>query len=234
MQGPGPAQGGIALPPLTRGLKVLLIALFGLYVLQLICENYLGIPVSLLAWAPGTPGPWQPFTRFIYQMADPPGFLLMLLAFYFFVPPTLEQNPRRELIEIAAAVFLGSTLLALGMDQFFPKSATAGWGSVLIAMLALFGLRAPGSTILLAFVIPIEARIFVALSGGIAGLTLLFAPGLQGGDYLGAFLGVLLWWYGRGPGKRRRELASQGRQVERELRRFTVLQGGQSDDDLVH
>ncbi|TNE89213.1 MAG: hypothetical protein EP330_12300 [Deltaproteobacteria bacterium] len=144
------------------------------------------------------------------------------------------MNTRRELIEIGLATVLGSTVLAFVYDLAMPHSYTAGYSSLLLAMVTLFGLRAPDASVLLMFVLPIPARVFIWLSGLTAGLTALAFPGRLGGDYLGAFLGVLLWWYGRGPGKRRRELAAQGRQVERELRRFTVLQGGQADDDLVH
>lgn len=235
MRGPGPAQaGGIALPPLTPGLRNLLIALFLLYVLELVAQNFLGFPPSVLAWGPGSTFPWQPFTRWFVTLAPPTTVLFMLLGLYFFVPPTLQMNTRRELLEVGAATLLGSTLLAFVYDLAYPASMAAGYSSLLLAMVTLFGLRAPDATVLLAFIIPVPGRLFIALSGLTAGLTVLAFPGRLGGDYLGAFLGVVLWWYGRGPGKRRRELATQGRQVERELRRFTVLQGGQADDDLVH
>ena len=177
---------------------------------------------------------WQPVTRLFVQLSDPTSVLFVLLAFYFFVPPTLQMNSRRELWEIGGSVFLGSCLLAWAFDLVYPASIASGQASLLLAMLTLFGLRAPDAQVLLAFIIPVPGRLFLALSGLTAGLTVLFAPGHHGGDYLGAFLGVLGWWFLRGPGKRRRELAAQGRKVEQELRRFTVLQGGQRDDDYVH
>jgi hypothetical protein len=232
----GPPQGGgLMLPPLTPGLRNFLVGLFALYVLELVANNFLGIPTALLAWGAQTTFPWQPLTRFLVTGPAPPtSVLFMLLAVFFFVPPTLQMNTRREVYEIAASVFLGSSILAFGYDLWMPSSFTAGYASILLAMVTLFGLRAPDATVLLMFIIPIPGKYFIWLSGLTAGLTALAFPGRLGGDYLGAFLGVLVWWYGRGPGRRRRSLAAQGRQIERELRRFTVLDGGQSDDDLVH
>ena len=59
------SSGGFYFTPLS---KMVLIALVSVYILQLLAESWLGLPViRTLAWMPFGAGfePWQPFTAFL-------------------------------------------------------------------------------------------------------------------------------------------------------------------------
>ena len=75
-------------PPMTPLTRDLLIALLALFVIQLLAENWLGLPVlAKLAWWPFSSGsfePWQPVTAFLINGPSPVEALLDWLMIYFF------------------------------------------------------------------------------------------------------------------------------------------------------
>lgn len=234
----------MGLPPLSDFLRNLLIGLFVLYALELACRNILGLPVDALVWWPLGSGAfelWQPLSRYLVQGNDLLDVLLAALVLYFFLPAITDRFRTRQLGEVVAAAALGGTALALLLDLLFGLGRPAlGWQALTMVPVVLFGLSMPRATVRLFFVLPVPASVFAWGTGAIASLALLAAPGLYTADYLGAWLGVLGWWYGFGPGARRRLLQRKKRSVERELRRFQVLEGGKSDrksgfgDDTIH
>ena len=87
------------------------------------------------------------------------------------------------------------------------------------------------------FVLPVQASIFAWGTGLITGLLFLAAPSLGSAQHFGSWLGLMGWWYGMGPGSKARKLKGKARKIEKDLSRFTVLDGGQSDsnrDDWVN
>ena len=156
---------------------------------------------------------------------------------------TLDSTFRREqLVRAAAACPLGATLVPLGLDILgLGHGAAYGWSPLVsIGALCLFGLAHPQAQVLLFFVIPVSAPVFVWGSLGLSILLLLAAFGspyqstMHAAQYLGAWLGAWGWWQTMGPGGHRRQLRREAASVRSQLRRFEVLQGGKQDDDLVH
>ena len=100
-------------PPFT---KKILIGLLLLYVIELLAEKWLGVPLgALMAWHPDQlmSKPWQPFSQLLYQGSGPFNTLLELLALYFFLPPAQRSYGRKGIYKIvlyvvASVVLFGS------------------------------------------------------------------------------------------------------------------------------
>ena len=78
-------------PPFT---KKVLIFLLGLYIVELLAQNWIAMDLSaLLAWNPGQglSRPWQIFTHFFFQGRSPFSTLFELIAIYFFLP-TIQRS----------------------------------------------------------------------------------------------------------------------------------------------
>jgi hypothetical protein len=227
------------LPPIHPWIRNLMIGLFGLYVAELIGVNAVGQGLySLLALHPVGDGfaPWQLLTRYLVQGPQVMSVMFGLLMLYFALPLMDRFFSRSQLLQVLAAMFVGGTVLSLGLAALGIVGGLAlGWGMVLTGLFALVGLAMPSMEFRLFFLIPVRASYFVWGAGVIAGLLLLASPSLSSADYLGSWLGVVAWWYLLGPGGRRRKLIQQSKKIEKELMKFQVIQGGRNrDDDIVH
>lgn len=230
---------GIGVPRLPDWGRNLLVGLFALYALELFGRNILGLPVDQLAWFPFRSGfaPWQPLTHFLIQGNGVfgvviSGFVLALLL------PTIQDFDRRKLAEFFGwAAGIGILVAGLLDGMGILRGPALGWSSAVTALIVLFGLRNPNAQVLLFFVLPVQASLFVWGTGVISFLLLLASPTLASAEYFGVFLGVMAWWNLRGPAARRRQLAKKAANIERELRNFQVIEGGRNrgdDDDIVH
>lgn len=225
----------LGFPPLEPWLRNLLVALFALYVVELVLRNT-GFDVYDAAWRPFGAGfaAWQPVTRILVQGDSVLTVVFGLLTLYFLVPTVLGHLGADRLRQALAAGFVGGTaatlLLALA---FADQGMLTGWApTVIVTLLALFGLVAPEATIYLMFVLPVSARFLMYATGVFATLTLIVVPRAMGSaESFGVFFGVLGWWYGLGPGARRRDLKKKAAKIERELRRFEVIEGGRAQGD---
>lgn len=238
MQGRQPMQGGgFQLPPLTPTARNVLIALFSLYVVELVGRNVLGATVQSLAWYPIGGGfePWQPLTHFLVQGRGVIGVVIAGVVVYFFLPTVERLVTRRQLVEALLFGGMGGIALGLGLDVIgaLGGGATQGWAPLVAVLIVLFGLRMPDATILLFFVLPVQARVLVWGTGALLFLFLLASFDLSSANSFGTFAGAIAWWYTRGPEGRRRKLLRNAHRINRELDRFTVLDGGR-DDDLIH
>ena len=224
------------MPPWVRNL---LIALFALYVVELLANNALtaaGVGLyTLLAWNPAQLLAWQPLTRFLVQGADVTSVMFSLLMLWFTLPTLENHFSMRQISQAAAASAVGSTILTgtLGLLGVV-GGLSLGWGPVALTSIVLIGLALPNITIRVFWVLPIPGRWLVWGTGVVYTLLLLAQWSPRASDYLGAWLGILAWWYGVGPGARRRALVKKGRQIEKELSRFQVLEGGKNRDDVFH
>jgi hypothetical protein len=240
---PQPAEVSYQLPPLTPLVRNVLIVLFVLYAVELAARNLLHLPVDALTWRGFGEGfaLWQPLTRYLVQGQGVLGIVLAGVAVYFLLPALERWSTPWRIAEALAVAALGGTLLALGLDAAgLLGGVTSGWPVLVATLVVLFGLYQPNANILLFFVLPIPARLLVWGTGILAGLLLLATLDLRSADFFGTFLGTLAWWRWRGPNARRRQLAREGAAIERELRRFQVLEGGRKgnrkkdDDEWVH
>ena len=231
-------------PPISKLTRAILLLLLGAYVAELFVVSFTPVGASLytaLAWLPFGSGfmPWQPVTRLLVQGPSVVWVVVSGIVLYFFLPVLERHYSPFKLLEVAIAALLGSIALGLALNGIAPLSVVPamGWDFLVTSLAVLFGLTLPRTQIRLFFVLPVPAVVFVWGTGLLSLLFLLATPSLGTADHLGAFLGVLGWWFLRGPGSRRRKLRKKGRAIERELSRFTVLDGGKgqgNQDDVVH
>lgn len=229
------------LPPLSPKVRNVLIGALALFVAELVLNLVNPSIVRSLAWQPfGNGFQWyQPFTRYLVQGAQPISFILSLLVLYFFLPMIFEKYRRGTWYPILASVVLGSIAFGMTMNLvgLLKPGAAWGWTSISTCCVALFGLIRPKAVVNLFFVLPVQASIFAWGTGLITGLLFLAAPSLGSAQHFGSWLGLMGWWYGMGPGSKARKLKGKARKIEKDLSRFTVLDGGQSDsnrDDWVN
>ena len=98
----------------------------------------------------------------------------------------------------------------------------------------MFGLTMASRTIYLFFVIPVNGRFLLWMTAVVSGLVFALSLGtgdIGGAEPLGTWLGTYGWWQLRGPGARRRELKRKAASIERQLRRFEVIEGGKGQGD---
>ena len=159
---------GIGLPPLTKAVRVLLIANVALFVLQVIPAVDRGL-VNWLAVSVGTF--WQPWRYVTFQFlhADFWHIALNMLGLYLLGSP-LEQHwgPRRFLaFYLACGAFSGMTYVAVsaavGDDRFTPIiGASGGIFAILLACAVLFP---QFKLILLFFPVPIRLAALIIFGG---------------------------------------------------------------------
>ncbi len=243
MQGRQPIRsgGGFQLPPLTPLTRNVLIALFVLYTVELMARNLAGAPIDVLRWYLFGQGfsAWQPLTRYLIQGQGVLGVVLAGVVVYFFLPVMERMFSLRQVAEALACGAAGGTALGLALDLLgLAGGSTGGWAPLVTVLIVLFGLKIPDATILLFFVLPVPAKVLAWGTGVIAFLLLLASFDLSSIDLFGTWLGAVGWWYWRGPAGQKRRLLRKASQVERELNRFQVLDGGKrgarDQDDWIH
>lgn len=229
----------------------LLIGLFVAYVLELVLHRANVDIYSWFAWHGWAVGfePWQPLTRFLVQGASTStviNVLIGLVVLFFALPMMSTITDRGTLARATLAGAVGGTVLPLVLDvaQILPSVPIAlmGWGRLVMIPFVILGLARPSATVYLV-VFPVLARWIL---WGTLVLSLLFImvdPSHASFEMLGIWLGTAGWWTWRGPGRRRRDLTREKTRVERELRRFEVIEGGAGsgpqsdqgrDDDWIH
>lgn len=237
---PSPLQ----LPQLHSWMIRLLAGLLGLYIVELVARNA-GLELYGLAWQPlGSGfGVWQLATHYFVQGAYDgavTSVLFGLLTLYFALPAVDATLERAVWGRGLVAGAIGGVVLAFLADAvgLVSVGAAMGWFPLAIALFVMFGLALPDGIVKLFFVFDLRAGtlVWIVLAGLLARTVL--APSLSAFEGLGVWGGVMAWWRWMGPGARRRTLQQQKRSVERELRRFEVIEGGRSsnrpDDDWVH
>jgi hypothetical protein len=228
-------QAGPQLPTLEPWMRTLLMALFGLFVLEVVLR-FGGLDLSFLGWFPlglSFEG-WQPLTHFlvfgpgagsVYQV------LLGLLILYFTLPAMGATLTQRQLAGAAGTIAVVAAAVAFLADLLGLVHGPAfGWISVSIGLIVLFGLARPTATILLFFVLPVSGKVIVWGTLGIDVLVYLAEPTLGTAEGVGAWVGAVGWWQLMGPGAKRRVLKAKKAHIEKELRRFEVIEGGRSQE----
>jgi len=244
---PGAMQGTptFQLPSPSPSTIRVLGALFALYVVELVLRN-VGVPVYDLVWRPFGQGfaLYQPILRFLVQGDDSGALfnvLIGLLVLYFLLPGLDQILDKDTWLKGLGAGLVGGTLLPLVADGIglVPAGGTMGWVVSTAALFVLFGLAMPDGVVRLFFVLPVSGKMIVWGTLGLSVLFFLLDRNLHTAEGIGVWVGVVGWWYGMGPGARRRELQRKASSIESELRRFHVIEGGRSnnrpsDDEWVH
>lgn len=226
-------------PTLTPLGKIMLIIYGTVYVVELLGQQWLGIPVyqwlALSAPNSGLFHFWQLLTHpFIHNPGSPIGFLIDCLVFYFFAGTIESSLGTRGFLQLYIIAALGGAVACLLFGSMASFSAPcAGMMPSLLALIVVFGLLQPEATILLMFVLPIKAKYISYGTVIVTALTFLAQTNHHGAYHLGGI--GLGWLYFRSPTHwldpnwwrwKFFERANKKRRTK-----FTVINGEKDDDD---
>lgn len=220
-------------PPLTPVVKKLIITLFCAFVLELLLENFAGVPViQTLAFDPNDVGPLSLVQLVSYVLIQNPrevfGLLIDLFFMWLIISPFESAFGRRHTIELALAGTLGGSLAALLVAQLLPIPGWRLLGSHTIAyagMAAMAVVIGGGRKILLFGVVPMTSRQLLLVLAGFSLLSYLATRDhLQLASSLGAMAAGIGYvkYMSRAPRPSSRK---------RPATRFRVVRGGGGRDD---
>jgi membrane associated rhomboid family serine protease len=219
--------------------KIMLVVYATVYVLELIGEQWLGIPIyRWLALSPLTTAQfhiWQVATHpFIHDPGAPISFLINCLVFFFFAGTIESALGTRAFLRLYVIAALGGATASLifgGLTSF--AVPCAGMMPSLLALIIVFGLLQPEATILLMFVLPIKAKYISYGTTIVTALTFLAQTNVHGAYHLGGI--GLAWLYLRAPAQWldtnwwRWKFFAHSQKKRRS--KFTVIDGKSKDDD---
>lgn len=191
--------------------------------------------------------PWQPITAFFLNAGVFAAALDWLMVF-FFVGPVQQLIGKKRLVKsliwtaVISMTFAHGVMALNGALDSAPSLSLGfrGLEPFLMSLLVIFGLAQPNAQILLFFVLPIKAAWVAWVSGLIALLVFITDPVLSTSLILGGWLGGYAFVRsGFGNVQRlwaRYQLIAKKKKIEKELSKFSVIEGGKSDDkdDWVH
>jgi membrane associated rhomboid family serine protease len=193
---------GALLTPVGRQM---LIVYAGVYILELIGEHWMGIPLyGWLALSPPTSGffrLWQLVTHpLVHDPGAPIGFLINCLVFYFFAGTIESALGTRRFLTLYIVSAAGAVVVGLpfsGMASF--GLPYAGMMASLLALIVIFGLLQPEATVLLMFILPIKAKYISYGTVIVTALTFLAKANVHGAYHLGGIFFAYLYY--RRPGQ---------------------------------
>lgn len=232
---------GFTLSPFSRNLIVGLIIL---YVVQIIAENWIGIPViDYLAWqhpASGLFKPWQLITGFLLNGPAPIRALLDWLMLFFFLTPAQHNIGKSGILRVFAtswAFAVAASLPLMFLNVVGSTGPYLGLNCFITALIVVFGLARPNATINLMFVLPIKAAWLAWGTGFVTFLFFLFSRDLGSAISFFGWIGAVFYMKGgMSLLKLPKKKASRQETVEyEELRkRFNVINGGAKKDDEIY
>ncbi len=217
-----------------------LLLIYGIiYVLELLMEHWLGLPVvSALQLHPLQDLDfriWQLVSHaLIHNPYTPISFLISCIVFYFFAAPVENALGTRRFLVLFYASALGGALCGLGFSTVSGFNAPfSGIMPSLLSLIVVFGLSNPEASILLMFIIPVKAKYLSYGTIIITFLTFLAKANPHGAYHLG---GILLGYlYLKGPKSlpdlKLIYLKYRLWQLERRRSSFKVVQGGDKKTD---
>ena len=226
--------------PLTRAVKVLLIANIGMFVVTAFVPSLrlvLGLqPASVI----GSLAVWQLVT-YMFVHADVLHIVFNMLTLWMFGVELERLWGTAFFSRYYAVTGVGAglctllvSLLPFGFSQQMYLAVTIGASGAIYALLLAYALYFPNRQILF-IIFPLPARVFVMILGGIALLLSISNP--EGGVAHIAHLGGLVvgYLYLRGGSLRAHPLAElryryNKWRIDRIRRRFDVYSGGRRDD----
>ena len=224
-------------PPLTPFVKKLLIALFGAWILQIILQNWAGVPMfEFLALSTARPGVntlWQLGTHVFAFPTGPQAvfsMLIVLLFLWLMLAPFEQRFGEKRTIQLCVVAALSSAVLALIVGLIVPSpSALYGAQAILLGSIAAFAWSYRGQGRMSFFgvidmkpvhiiylVLALSALMFITSGDAVA---LAADIGAIGGGM------AFIEWLRRPPGKRRR-----GKRRKKKKSDFDVVQGGRADE----
>jgi len=222
----------------TKTGKLLILLYTIIYVLELVCEHWLNIPIVAFLQLYPLQHPdfhsWQIITHpFIHQPSAPIVFLINCVVFYFFSSPIENALGANRFLILFYISALGSAFCGMLF------STVTGFGEPFMGMLpsllslvVVFGLLNPEASILLMFVLPVKAKYISYGTILITVLTFLAKANPNGAYHLGGI--IIGYIYFKGP----RNIFSLNRihlyylewQLKKKKNRFRVIDGEKKDD----
>ena len=187
---------------ITRWGKNLLVLYCTIYVVELLCEHWLEIPLvgHLKLFPFADPGFrfWQILSHpFIHDPNSPVAFLLNCLVFYFFAASVENALSTRRFLVLFFVSAAGGALCGLLFSTVSGFSAPfMGMMPSLLSLVVVFGLMNPEATILLMFILPIKAKYLSYGTILITFLTFLAKANPYGAYHLGGILFGLIYFKG--------------------------------------
>jgi membrane associated rhomboid family serine protease len=223
----------------TRLGKKLLIIYAIIYIVELLSEHWLHIPIvgTLQLYPPSDKSfsLWQIVTHpFIHNPGAPISFLINCLVFYFFAAPVEYALGTRRFVTLFYVSAAGGALSGLifgGLAGF--NAPFMGMMPSLLALIVIFGLMNPEATILLMFILPLKAKYLSYGTIAITLLTFLAKANPHGAYHLGGILFGFIYF--KGPktlfDPNLIYLRYMQWRLKRKRSRFTVIDGGDKKDD---
>jgi len=202
------------LPPLTPFVRKLLIALFALFVVVAIAENFLSIPVvRLLALETrelSVATAWQVFTHsLVMAPRDLFPLLISLLFIWLILPPFEERYGASRAFQLALAGTLCAAFAALLVGLVLPNQSgpIAGPGSITLAAMSAYAVLLPAHAEINFFgVLPMQAKHLLLVIIGMSVLGFLVQPNAAAlaSDVgaIGAGVAFVKWFMQRPPRRR--------------------------------
>ena len=124
-------------------MKKLLIALFGAWILEILLQNWAGVPVvQLLALDTANPGIhtlWQVFTHVFAFPTGPQSAISMLLTLWWMLAPFEQRFGQKRTIQLCVVATLASAIPALLIGSLVPNAAPLfGAGAIILGTIAAF------------------------------------------------------------------------------------------------
>ena len=210
--------------------KKLIIGLFAAYVLQLVLENWMGVPiVSLLAMTPGSIALWQLVTYVLVDSSHPLMFLIGLVFIWWALSPfEIGYGPRRTL-QLCLTTILAASAPAYLVGMAVPGSpplvgSQPLWFGAIAAItwlhrdqqMSLFGMMAMSAKQFLLLLLGMSVLMFLASKNHTQFVADLGA--------IGGGLGFVRWM-------KRPRGARPARKSTPRARGFKVIRGGGGEDE---
>ncbi|PID39964.1 MAG: hypothetical protein CR984_05615 [Proteobacteria bacterium] len=222
---------GVSLTPVGKMMLTIYVAV---YILELIGEQWIGMPIygtlALASLKSGFFRFWQLISHpLVHNPAAPIGFFLDCLVFYFFAGTIETALGTRRFLHLYIIAAIGGAAAGL---VFSGPVVLAGMMPSLLALILVFGLINPDATVLLMFILPVKARYISYGTVIITALTFLARTNAHGAYHLGGI--ALAWLYFRSPTHWldadwwRWKYFEYTRKKQRS--RFTVIDGGRDDE----
>jgi membrane associated rhomboid family serine protease len=224
-------------PPLTPFVKKLLIALFATWILQILLQNWAGVPTfalfALNTNSPGIPTLWQLVTHVFAFPTGPQAvfsMLITLLFLWWMLAPFEQRFGDKRTLQLCVVSALSAALLGLLVGILVPNpSSLYGAQAIVLGTIAAFAWSYRGQGRMSFFGVidmkPVHIIYLVLAFSALMFITSGDAVALAADlGAIGGGIGFIEWL--RRPPKRRQ------RRVPRGQRRssFDVVQGGRSDE----
>jgi membrane associated rhomboid family serine protease len=226
-------------PPLTPFVKKLLIALFGTWIVQIVLQNWAGVPIfeflALNTASPGLHTLWQLGTHVFAFPTGPQAVFSMLITLVFLwwmLAPFEQRFGEKRTIQLCVVAALSAAFLALIVGLIVPSpSALYGAQALLLGSIAAFAWSYRGQGRMSFFGVidmkPVHIIYLVLALSALMFMTSGDAVALAAD--IGAIGGGMAFieWLRRPPGRRR---PKRGKRRKKKKSDFDVVQGGRADE----